>query len=162
MRWFRTLPVVALSLAFILAACASPTPTPTPRPAPTPTAEPEVLATKNQDVVGVWLMISSPSDAMNPTRWHIEHTLEGARNHTNISGLGVGTHGEGKFWFEGGLYKVEIPAGTGDANSTAVGTYQVYVTKRAAKPVQLRFVAVDDPYVERKNRLTYEPLNVVD
>ena len=160
MKRFSTCSMVLL-LA-VLAACAAPKPTATPVPTPTPTAEPEVLATKNEDVVGIWLMVTSPSDPMHPTKWLIEHTLDGARNYTNISGLGIGTHGEGNFWFEGGLYKVQIPQGTEDANSTGIGTYQVYVTKRAGKPVELRFVVVDDPYVERKNRLTYKPLTRVE
>ena len=162
-RKLRTL--LALALLWTVVSCrptATPTPLATPTSLPTPTAEPEVLATRNEDVVGVWLMVASPSDGMYPTRWHVEHTLDGARNHTNISGLGIGTHGEGQFWFEGGLYKVQIPQGTEDANSTAIGTYQVFVTKRGGKPVRLRFVVVDDPYIQRKDRLTYKPLTLVE
>ena len=156
-RWEEAA-MIALVLLLAVASCG---PTATPTLVPTPTAEPEVLAAKNDDVVGKWLMISSSSDTMHPAKWHIEHTVEGARNYTIVYGAYSGTKGEGKFWFEGGLYKVQIFADSTEANSGSIGTYQVHVTRQGGKAVQLRFVVVDDPYVERKNRLTYKPLTRV-
>jgi hypothetical protein len=110
----------------------------------------EVQATKNEDVIGIWLMTSSPTDSMHPTEWYIEHTTDGARNYTIISGSYKGNHGEGKYWFEDGLYKVQISQATEEPNSTSVGTYKVFVTKKGDMPIQLRFVVVDDPYEGRK------------
>ena len=154
-KQWKQLMMLALALLVTVVGCG---PRATPTPLPKPTVEPEVLATKNEDVVGVWLMISSPTDSMHPTKWLIEHTAGGARNYTIISGVATGGHGEGKFWFEGGLYKVQIPEGTEEANSTSIGTYQVYVTRQGGKPIQLRFVVVDDPFAGRRDRLTYKPL----
>jgi hypothetical protein len=136
--------------------------TASPPPPPPPTVEPEVLATKSADVVGSWLMTSSPSDTMHPTEWQIEHTADGARDYTIISGAYKGMQSKGKFWFEGGLYKTQLAQATKEPNSTGVGTYQVFVTKRGGTPIQLRFVPVDDQYAGRKDRLTYQPLTRVE
>ena len=152
---------VIVALLLIAAGCG---PGATPTPVPTPTAEPEVLATRNADVVGVWLMRASPGDVMAPTTWNIEHTLEGARTYVIASGAYKGGKGEGKYWFEGGLYKVQFPPdpGASEENYTSLGTYQVYVTRQGGKAVQVRFVVVDDPYVGRKTRQTYRPLTRVE
>ncbi len=131
--------ICALALCVIaLVACAAPTPTATPvpptpvpptptaipsapKPAAAPTVGPEVLATKNEDVLGVWLVTFSPSDPLHPTEVYFEHTADGARNSTFISGRMKGYKTVGKSWFEGGLYKIQYPQSTGEVNSTAIG-----------------------------------------
>lgn len=164
----------SLVFCFIaLVACAAPAPTATPiPPAPTPvpakltlvppTVAPEVPATKAEDVLGVWLVIFSPSDrfASAETQW--EHTADGDRIATFISGTMKGVKSTAKYWFEGGLYKTQYAQSTGEPNSTVLGTYQVYVTKQGGKVIQLRFVVVDDGYVQRVDRITYKPWSRVE
>ena len=137
-----------------------PTPTaipPTPAPTTARAGESEVPATKPEDVLGVWLVIYSPNDRFASSENHWEHTADGDRIATGITGALKGYKTVAKYWFEGGLYKIQYPTSTGEANSTAIGTYQVYVTKQGGKAVQLRFVVVDDGYVQRIDRMTYKP-----
>ena len=152
---------LALALCVIaLVACAAPPPTATPVPptsAPTapPTVGSEVQASKSEDVFGIWLVVYSPSDRFASAENHWEHTANGDRIATFISGAMKGYTTTAKYWFEGGLYKIQYPTSTGEANSTAIGTYQVYVTKQDGKAVQLRFVVVDDSYTARVDRMTF-------
>ncbi len=142
--------IFALALLLTAAACA-------PSATPSPSVEPEVLATKNEDIAGVWLQVLPPSGELGPGEVHAEYLADGSGVGTVISGKFAGTKSNIKFWFEGGLYKTQQPSG-----DTRIGTYQVYVSKRGGKSVQLRFVAVDDPNVGRKDRLTYKPLTRVE
>ncbi|MBI5954994.1 MAG: hypothetical protein HY865_25325 [Chloroflexi bacterium] len=153
-KHWRELIIFALVLLLTTVGCGQ---SATPTPLPPPTDVPEVLASKNEDVLGVWLMTSPPSDPLGPSDQHVEYRADGARIATIISGMHKGYRAEAKFWLEGGLLKIHNPQGTGEANSTSIGTYQVYVTKRGGMPVQLRFVVVDDAYVNRKDRMTYKP-----
>ncbi|CAG0943245.1 hypothetical protein ANRL1_01259 [Anaerolineae bacterium] len=149
----QTITVTPESLAKIQAAMAAAQAKPTAAP------DGEVMATKNEDVLGVWLMISPPTDHLYPAEHHIEHAADGARNSIIISGIWKGEKTYGKFWFEGGLFKTQYNQGVGQGPS--IGVYQVYVTKQGGKSVQLRFVAVDDP-LDRKMRMTYKPLSRVE
>ena len=101
-------------------------------------------------MLGVWLVISASGES------HWEHTANGERYATAISGALKGLKTTAKYWFEGGLYKIQYPQANPEPNSTAIGTYQVYVTKQGGKAVQLRFVMVDDSYTARVDRMTYK------
>jgi hypothetical protein len=48
--------------------------------------EPEVQATKSGDVLGVWLVVYSPSGRFASSENHWEHTADGARVATGITG----------------------------------------------------------------------------
>jgi hypothetical protein len=135
---------------------------PTSIPTTTRILEPEVLATKPEDVLGVWLVIYSPNDRFPSAENHWEHTADGNRIATFTTGAMKGYKTTAKYWFEGGLYKIQYPQGSSEPNSFAIGAYQVYVTKQGGKAVQLRFVAVDDQYADRKNRMIYKPWTRVE
>jgi polyhydroxybutyrate depolymerase len=121
-----------------------------------------VQATKAEDVLGVWLVIYSPNDRFPSAENHWEHTADGNRIATFTTGAMKGYTTTAKYWFENGLYKIQYPQGSSEPNSFAIGAYQVYVTKQDGKAVQLRFVAVDDQYVDRKNRMIYKPWTRVE
>ena len=146
-----------------LVACAAPAPTATPVPptaVPKPNAAPvggsEVQASKSEDVLGVWLVISASGES------HWEHTANGERYATAISGALKGFTTTAKYWFEGGLYKIQYPQANPEPNSTAIGTYQVYVTKQGGKAIQLRFVVVEDQYTQRVDRMIFKPWTRVE
>lgn len=118
---------------------------------PTPTQPMEVLASKVEDVVGVWR-----GQTCMGHKTHTEYTKEGTFCVTVISGDAKGMRSDqGKFWFEGTQFKIESEGGsclTAQGEMiTCIGTYQVYVTKQGDKPVKLRFVAVDDQYAARRS-----------
>jgi hypothetical protein len=138
------IPVSAIVLvALTLSACGAPPPT----PVPTPTVVPEVLASKAEDVVGVWLL-----DAGSEGEYHLEYTKEGTYSTTAVSGPVKGaTFDTGKFWFEGTQLKLESTGGcfTMQGTKPCIGIYQVYVTKKGDKPA-LKFVVVEDPFYDRR------------
>ncbi|CAG0944850.1 hypothetical protein ANRL1_01980 [Anaerolineae bacterium] len=152
----QTINVSPESLAKIQAAMAAAQTKSAPAPTIASAAGSEVPATKNEDVFGVWLVIYSPSDRFASAENHWEHTAGGDRIATFISGAMKGYSTTAKYWFEGGLYKIQYPTSTGEPNSTAIGTYQVYVMKQGGKAVQLRFVVVEDQYVQRTERMTFK------
>jgi polyhydroxybutyrate depolymerase len=122
-----------------------------------------VQATKAEDVLGVWLVIYSPSDInFASAESHWEHAANGERYATAISGALKGFKTTAKYWFEGGLYKIQYPQGSPEPNSTGIGTYQVYVTKQGGKATQLRFVVVEDQYTQRVDRMTFKPWTRVE
>ncbi len=152
-KHWRELIIFALALLLTAVSCG---PGATPTPLPPPTDVPEVLATKNEDIAGVWLQVFPPSGELGPGEAHSEFRTDGSGVGTVLSGKFTGTKATSKFWFEGSLVKMQ------QDGDTRIGTYQVYVSKRGGKPLQLRFVAVDDPYAGRKDRLTYKPLTRVE
>jgi hypothetical protein len=118
---------------------------------PPPTQALEVLASKVEDVVGVW-----QGRTCLGHKTHTEYTKEGTFCVTVVSGDAKGMRSDqGKFWFEGTQFKIETEGGsclTAQGEMiTCIGTYQVYVTKQGDKPVKLRFVAVDDQYAARRS-----------
>jgi hypothetical protein len=141
--------------ALTLSACGAPAPT----PAPTPTVVPEVLASKPEDVVGVWLL-----DAGSEGEYHIEYTKEGTFSTTAVSGPMKGaTFDAGKFWFEGTQLKFESSEGCLTAQGETIpciGAYQVYVTKQGDKPA-LKFVVVEDQFADRKTVLPFRKWSLV-
>ena len=116
----------------------------------------ETQATKPEDVLGVWLVISASGES------HWEHAANGERYATAISGALKGYKTTAKYWFDGGLYKIQYPQGSPEPNSAGIGTYQVYVTKQGGKATQLRFVVVEDQYTQRVDRMTFKPWTRVE
>ncbi|MBI5301435.1 MAG: nuclear transport factor 2 family protein [Chloroflexi bacterium] len=152
----KTITVTPESLAKIQAAMAAAQAKAAPAPTTAPVAGSEVQASKSEDVLGVWLVISASGES------HWEHAANGERYATAISGALKGIKTVAKYWFESDLYKIQYPQSTGEPNSTAVGTYRVYVTKQGANAIQLRFVVVDDAYTQRVTRMTYRPWTRVE
>jgi hypothetical protein len=147
MKKLTILAIVAVLVALMLSACGTQPPT----PAPTATVAPEVLASKAEDVIGVWLGRHYHSDI----EIHVEYTKEGTFRRMVVSEIDKNRlSDQGKFWLEGTQLKLESAGGRcltqkGEA-LTCIGTYQVYVTKEGDKPVKLRFVAVEDKDYDRR------------
>jgi hypothetical protein len=157
--WRLILISAIVLVALTLSACGAPSPT----PVPTPTVVPEVLASKAEDVVGVWLL-----DAGSEGEYHLEYTKEGTYSTTAVSGPVKGaTFDAGKFWFEGTQLKFESSESSGGCltqqgeTKPCIGTYQVYVTQQGDKPT-LRFVAVEDQFFNRKDMLPYRKWSLVE
>jgi hypothetical protein len=154
--WRLILISAIVLVALPLSACGVPSPT----PVPTPTVVPEVLASKAEDVVGVWLL-----DAGSEGEYHLEYTKEGTYSTTAVSGPYKGaTFDAGKFWFEGTQLKFESSGGCLTAQGETkpcIGTYQVYVTKQGDKPA-LRFVVVEDQFADRKSVLHNRKWSLVE
>lgn len=144
--------VIAMALTLAATGC-SPSAASVPPTQPPPTPTPEVLASKVEDVVGLWL-----GKTCLGHRTHTEYTQEGTFCVTVVSGDAKGMRSDqGKFWFEGTQLKIESEGGlclTAQGEMIAcIGTYQVYVTKEGEKPVKLKFVALDDQYTARKSTM---------
>jgi hypothetical protein len=154
--WRLILISAIVLVTLTLSACGAPSPT----PVPTPTVVPEVLASKAEDVVGVWFL-----DGGSEGEFHLEYTKEGTYSLTAVSGsVKGGTFDAGKFWFEGTQLKFESTEDCLTAQGETkpcIGTYQVYVTKQGDKPA-LRFVAVEDQFFSRKDALRYRKWSLVE
>jgi hypothetical protein len=142
--------VIAIVLTLAATGC-SPSAASLPPTQPPPTPAPEILATKAEDIVGLWQGKTCLGHIT-----HTEYTKEGTFCVTVVNGDAKGMKSDqGKFWFEGSQLKLESEGGTcltaQGETITCIGTYQVYVTKQADKPVKLKFVAVDDQYTTRRS-----------
>jgi ketosteroid isomerase-like protein len=121
---------------------------------PTAALSPEVLATKAEDVIGVWY--AKLRDLMgSTTEAHLEFTAKGTYTIIGISGDAKGVPiDHGKFKIEGGQLKFESDGGCVDVQGKSIipciGVYQIYVAKQGDKPVLLRFVVVEDKAPDRK------------
>ncbi len=144
------------SLAKLQAAMPASTPAPTKSTAP---LEPEVLASKPEDVIGVWLVRLIQGAGMA----HLEFKPDGTYSIVGVSGAATGAPiGSGKYKIEGNQLKLDTTCITvkGDV-IPCVPIYQVYVTRQGGKPVLLRFVAIDDPG-EGRQTLNNQKLPVVE
>jgi ketosteroid isomerase-like protein len=136
---------------------------PTPTPKPTVALSPEALATKAEDVVGVWLvkLLDNSGEA------HLEFTAKGTYTIKGVSGVAQGaTIDTGKFKVEGGQLRFEPDGGCldvqGNSVSPCIGIYQVYVAKQGDKPALLRFVVVEDKANDRKRTFDKKQLPRVE
>ncbi len=136
---------------------------PTPTPKPTVALSPEALATKAEDVVGVWLvkLIDNSGEA------NLEFTAKGTYTIKGVRGDATGAMiDSGKFKVEGGQLKFEPDGGCldvqGNSVSPCIGVYQVYVAKQGDKPALLRFVAVEDKANDRKRTFDKKQLPRVE
>ena len=140
--------VIAVVLTLAATGC-SPDAASLPPTQPPPTQAPEILASKAEDIVGLWQGKTCLGHIS-----HTEYTKEGTFCVTVVNGDAKGMKSDqGKFWFEGSQLKLQSEGGTcltaqGDT-ITCIGIYQVYVTKQGDKPA-LKFVVVEDPYYDRR------------
>jgi hypothetical protein len=139
----RTMGLLVFTL-MLFAACASatlepatptplpPTSTPTPLP-PTATPAPvEVIATKVEDLVGIWTTRFKGEAA------YLQYRADGTfRIAYTVADLVSKPAVSGTFWFEGTLFNTKD-------NLCGKGTYEVRVQKGGDKPVQLSFTVVND------------------
>ncbi len=146
------------SLAKMLAAMTAPTPAPTKLAAP---LEPEVLASKAGDVIGVWSIRLIQGAGVG----HFEFKPDGTYSIVGVSGDAAGVPiDSGKYEIKDNQLKLL------DANCMTVKgdvipcvpIYQVYVTRQGGKPVVLRFVAIDDKGADRKQTLDNRKLTLVE
>ena len=145
-----------------LAPSESPTPpeTPTDTPIPSPELGPEQIATSIEQVIGRWdirLMIEGENEPAILT-----FALDGTHSTDGTGGYHAGMNlGKGTFWFEGNtlmLHSEECVGPTGLFTCTA--SYRVYVAMADNTPGSLRFVAIDDPHIDRRMSLhkkTFRP-----
>jgi predicted esterase len=123
-----------------------PTATPTPEPPtamPTVTVAPsEFIASKVEDVVGIW-----ETQFMGAVAY-MQYEADGTSKLTDsLENLKKGIIGiPGTFWFEGTVFHVEDAYGE--------GTYEVRVQKEGDIPVHLDFVEINDPNPDRAGDLT--------
>jgi hypothetical protein len=145
------------SLAKLQAALPAPTPAPTKSTAP---LELEVLASKPEDVVGVWLV----NLIAGAGKGHLEFKADGTYNAVGVSGAAAGAPiDSGKYTIEGNQLKLDTTCITvkGDV-IPCVPIYQVYVTRQGGRSVMLRFVAIDDQGADRKQTLNNQKLKLVE
>lgn len=130
-----------------------PTPTPTPIPTtptplpptatspprPTDTPPPEAIASKVEDVVGVWKSLFEGRVA------YMHFKPDGTFNLTKAVEELSTSYVTGKFWFEGTVFHVD------DELCRGPGTYEVRVLKEGDKRIQLTFVKIKDSCRERAN-----------
>jgi hypothetical protein len=134
----------------------APTEVPTETAIPEPELGPEEPALAIEQVIGKWairFMGGGGGDAGVLT------LAEGGTFSMDATG---GEHagmnlGYGTFRFEGDALLLESDAclilGPTDEFFTCTGTYHVFVSMAEGKPAMLRFVAVDDPFVDRSKTL---------
>jgi hypothetical protein len=120
-----------------------PTPTPTPQPTPAPTPTPElvkVAVTELEGLVGVW-----EGGDMGALQFNADGTLLVSES---LAGLAdQASHGE--CWFEGSQLVFA------DADGSGEGSYTVELrTTVEGTPVSLKFRAVRDPFLDRKEVFT--------
>jgi hypothetical protein len=161
--WQMTDASLAKMQAAMAAAQAAPTSAPTPMLKPTVALSPEVLASKAEDIVGVWLVKLLD----NAGNGHLEFTAKGAYTIVGVSGAAQGAPIDtGKFKVEGGQLRFEPDGGCVDVQGNSVtpciGIYQVYVAKQGDKPALLRFVAVEDKASDRKRTFDKKTLALVE
>lgn len=128
-------------------------PPPAPEPAPTATAlptpiaavatlSPEVRITTVEAIVGNWLGRMADYKVLH--EFKADGTLL-----VNVSGVGLISRA--RYWFEGGLLKIEDLSG--DCMGI-VGSYETYATYQGDQPVQLHFVLNGgDTCSDRRNTL---------
>jgi hypothetical protein len=161
--WAMTDASLAKMQAAMAAAQATPTSAPTPTSKPTVALSPEVLASKAEDLIGVWLV----NLIQGAGKGHLEFTAKGTYTASGVSGAAKGSVIDaGKFKVEGGQLKLEPDGGCldvqGHSITPCIGVYQVYVRKQGDQPAQLRFVAVDDNSWDRKQTLHNRTLTLVE
>ena len=156
-HWEKTL-AIAIVLVIVASACAtSAVPRPTQSVAQTQQAQtvaaaPESLASRPEDVAGVW-MVTLPDNA---GKANLELTKEGGYRLAGVDGRAKGaTVDDGKFWFDGTQLKIQSTGRTcldfqQKSIPNCVGIYQAYVAKQGDKPFTPRLAAVDDPGADRK------------
>ena len=146
------------SLAKMQAVMTAPTPALTKPAAP---LEPEVLASKAGDVIGVWSMRLIQGAGMA----HFEFKPDGTYSIVGVSGEAAGVPiDSGKYEIKDNQLKLldaDCTTVKGDV-IPCVPIYQVYVTRQGGKPVVLRFVAVDDQGFDRKQTLDKRKLTWVE
>jgi hypothetical protein len=145
----------------LLSACASgppesatptpppPTATPTPLPPtatsiprPTDTPRPGEIASKVEDVVGVWESRFQGSVA------YMHFMPDGTFELTDsVGSLESRLYVFGKFWFEGTEFRVD------DSGCRDPGTYEVRVLGQEDKRIQLTFTGIKDFCLERSGDL---------
>jgi hypothetical protein len=112
---------------------------------PTATFQPEIRATKPDDVLGVWLLHVVGQGGL--VRFDTDFTFK-ADNTYDIFDTTGGMHIEGgTYRFVGGNLVLDSDECYVNATATffhCVGTYTVYSTKQGDVNVRLRFVTVDD------------------
>jgi len=115
-------------------------PTATSPPQPTDTPPPGAIASKVEDMVGVW------KSRFVGTVAYMHFKPDGTFNLTKtVEGLESTPYVTGKFWFEGTVFHVD------DDGCHDPGTYEVRVLKEGDKPIQLTFVKIKDSCRERAN-----------
>lgn len=126
----------------------APTETPTPAPSPTsvatpPTATPapEVLATRLQDVAGLWIATRTGLQG------GIYMELKEIGFYRMYWASSLDHVDSGKFSFAGTQFKWETASGY--CSRTPTGSYEVHVTKQDDQPVQLRFSLIEDDCGDR-------------
>ncbi len=148
---------IDMERATMKAAMATPTPVPAKAVAP---LGPEVLASKSEDLIGVWLV----NLIQGSGKGHFEFKRDGTYSVIGVSGAAEGAPiDSGKYKIEGGQLKLDTNCITvkGDV-IPCIAVYEVYVTRQGGKPVVLRFVAVNDQGADRKQTLNNRKVTWVE
>jgi len=131
---------------------------PTDTPPPTPILGPERQAKSPQEIVGDWfvrVVVNLNTREVVPTV--LTFKPDGTYDWVAVGGSVEGmTADRGNFSFEDGLLKLDTERGCEKFSGTffyCVGTYEAYVAMGENGPGKLRFVMVQDEYLDRKKSL---------
>ena len=129
---------------------------PTDTPPPTPILGPEQQAKSPQEIAGDWsVQVLLETREIVPTV--LTFKPNGTYDWVAVGGSVEGmTADRGNFSFEDGLLKFDTERGCEKLSGTffdCVGTYEVYVAMGENGPGKLRFVMVQDEYLDRKKSL---------
>lgn len=135
-------------------------------PQPTPTFEPPVLASKLDDLVGVWLVQFIEGSGQG----HLTFKSDGTYTIVGISGPSKGvTVDSAKFEFESAHGKLtwgnsndNCLNAQGDKAVSCIAVYQVYVIKQSGKIVRLKFMAEDDQVWDRRTTFSGKLVTLVE
>jgi hypothetical protein len=153
------LPTVSLVLVALLVACGGPAPTPTARPkSPTETPLiPEEPALSVEQVAGKWAMHLMGGGGGDLAVFTL--SADGTYSMDGVGGYHAGMNvGYGTFRFEGDALLLEselclrVSEGR-DVFFPCTASYHVFASMAEGKTESLRFVALDDPFGDRKQSL---------
>lgn len=129
-----------------------PTAAPTETAIPKPKLGPEELALSIEQVTGKWAMRFMGGGGGDAGVFTLAE--DGTFRMDGVSGDHAGMNlGYGTFRFEGDVLLLESDACLTDEFFVCTASYNVFVSMAEGMPAKLRFIAIDDPFVDRKKSL---------
>jgi hypothetical protein len=155
-------PVPTLTTAFAASVTPAQTSTPEAEVTPEPVLGPEQPAVSVEQVVGLWRMRLAGGGENDPAIFTLRPdgtwSVDGVGGYHEGMNLGVGTYA-----FEGDVFSMTSDACLNTSAGsqefyTCTATYHVFVAMAEGRPGSLRFVAIDDPYIDRRNGMNNKTL----
>jgi hypothetical protein len=149
-------PTVAATEALPPTATQAPTKAPTQVPTAAPELGPEEPATSIEQVAGLWGMRLAGGGGGDPAVLTLGE--DGMYSMDGVGGDHDGMNlGNGPYRFEGDVFMMDsnscLKPGPTDVFFECTGSYKLLVAMADGKPGKLHFVAIDDPFLDRKNSL---------